>query len=147
LGTYADTFVLKTYNTSEAENHYNAECAAFRHLKPNPSIIGFHGSFIRGDTYNILLEYADKGTLEDYFEKEVPPTEGEEIIEFWASLFSILHALYQIQNVIPEGGDSPRIFEGYVALLGRLGCLADRVILQTSPRCETREHLGGEQWL
>lgn len=56
-------------------------------------MIGFYGGFRHGDRYNIILEFADKGTLEDYFKKITPPTTGEEIITFWEHLFNLIEAL------------------------------------------------------
>ena len=53
----------------DAERYYINEVSGFSHLnyggRTNANIIGFHGSFIRDGTYNVLLEYADRGTLED----------------------------------------------------------------------------------
>lgn len=48
------------------------------------------GSFIHGDDFNVLLEYADKGSLEDYFQKETPPSRGIDIIKFWEGLFLLV---------------------------------------------------------
>lgn len=61
-------------------------------------MIGFYGGFIQGDRYNILLEFADKGSLERYFKKVRPPTTGEDIINFWEGLFKLLGALLQIHS-------------------------------------------------
>jgi serine/threonine protein kinase len=121
-----NTFVLKTYFTTAAEKHYNAEVEAFRRLGSNPSIIGFYGSFTRGDTYNVLLEYADKGTLEEYFYKVIPPVDPDEIINFWQALFKIIDALRRIHQVNPDGnGGPPLIFQGYVILPRHLSAPAD----------------------
>jgi serine/threonine protein kinase len=103
---------MKSYFTSEAERYYNTEVAAFRHLGPNPSIIKFHGSFSRGDSYNVILEYADQGTLADYFKNEPPPSEGEEIIRFWEAMFRLLDALRRIHEVVSDEPDGPRVFQG-----------------------------------
>lgn len=105
---------MKTYFTSEAESYYNTEVAAFRHLGLNSSIIRFHGSFTRGDSYNVLLEYADKGTLGDYFKNESPPSEGEEIIKFWETMFELIDALRRIHEVGSDASEGPRVFQGYV---------------------------------
>jgi hypothetical protein len=112
LDENANTFVLKTYFTSDAEKYYNTEVGAFRVIGQNSSIIGFRGSFTRGDTYNMLLEYADKGTLEDFFRTEDPPTDGEEIIQFWQALFQIIDALRRIHEVKSDGTGGPRVFQG-----------------------------------
>jgi serine/threonine protein kinase len=94
----ANTFVLKTYFGRDVESYYKSEIETFWQLHSHKNIIGFQGCFTRGDSYNVLLEYADKGTLEDYLRNEVPPTSGEEIIQFWESLFGVLEALMYIQD-------------------------------------------------
>jgi serine/threonine protein kinase len=110
---------MKTYFTKEAEKYYNTEVAAFRHLarRSNPSIIKFYGSFTRGDSYNVILEYADKGTLADYFRNESPPSEGDETIRFWEAIFKLLSALRDIHEVGSDDPDGPQVFQVYVAAL------------------------------
>lgn len=118
--------MLKTYFPSTAANSYAREVEAFRRLQQDggeTGIIGFHGSFTRGDTHNVLLEYADKGTLEDYFQKEIPPVEPEEIIQFWEALFKVIDALRRIHQTHPDGGAF--IFHGYVILPRWSSALAD----------------------
>jgi len=81
-------------------------------MRSNPNIIGFYGNFTRGDSYNILLEYADEGTLESYFEKQAPPRDGEEVIKFWERLFKMIDALRGIHEVEPTTARGPQIFQG-----------------------------------
>jgi hypothetical protein len=77
-------------------------------------LIAFHGSFQQCGTYNVLLEYADCGTLEDYFAKTYPPSSGEDIITFWERLFNVIKALSKIHDVRPpKGAGGPDIFQGY----------------------------------
>lgn len=108
---------MKTYFTSEAEIYYNTEVAAFMNIGVTSNIIKFHGSFTRGDSYNVLLEYADKGNLADYFKNESPPSEGEEIIQFWEAMFMLIDALRRIHQVGPGDSDEPGVFQGYVTTL------------------------------
>ncbi|TVY91861.1 Serine/threonine-protein kinase [Lachnellula willkommii] len=112
LRTAANRFVLKTYFTKDAERYYQTEVAAFGKLRFNPNIIRFYGNFTRGDSYNILLEYADEGTLERYFEKQAPPRDGEEVINFWERLFKIIDALRGVHEVEPTTAGGPQIFQG-----------------------------------
>lgn len=77
-------------------------------------LIGFHGNFIYDDTYNVLLEYADKGTLEDYFMSIPPPTSEDDIVSFWRGLFSPIFALLNIHTLEDQDFDNPSIFQGYV---------------------------------
>jgi hypothetical protein len=97
------TFVLKTYQSSEsAQAYFENDVNAFKKLARSDdydnSIIKFHGNYTQGNTYNILLEYADKGDLEEYFQRELPPTLPEEIGQFWKGKFS-----KTIHNVGDEG--------------------------------------------
>lgn len=78
------------------------------------SMIGFYGSFIQDGTFNILLEYADGGTLEDYFQMAREPSSGEEILKFWQALFGIIKALDKIHDVRSSDPYGPQIFQGYV---------------------------------
>ena len=119
LGPLANTFVMKTYLTSEAEKYYETELRAFERLMllRNPGIIMFHKSFVRGESYNIILEYADKGTLADYFKSESPPSGGEEIIRFWGAMFKLLSVLRDIHELSPDHLDGPQGFQKYVMAL------------------------------
>lgn len=96
------TFVLKTYNTADAERYYHNEVNGFLNLGINTNIIGFHGSFVWDGTYNVLLEYADRGTLEQYFHTIPPPSSGEGTTKFWRELFRTLGALAAIHGVWPS---------------------------------------------
>jgi len=62
-------------------------------------LIGFYGNYRQGDSYNVILEFADKGSLEEYFRTVPPPREYEDIIEFWMGLFAVLKALTTIHNI------------------------------------------------
>ncbi|KAL8963800.1 MAG: hypothetical protein Q9183_004945, partial [Haloplaca sp. 2 TL-2023] len=77
-------FALKTYRRSpDAQEYFENERKGFIQLRygdrPPANIIEYYGSFIRGETYNILLEYADLGTLDDYMEKVAEPKTDNEI--------------------------------------------------------------------
>ena len=95
----ANTFVLKMFSTKVGEGLYTQEVNGFRSVKHADSIIKFYGSYIHGDASNILLEYADMGTLEEYFKKESPPSRGVDIIKFWESLFQLTKGLKAIHSV------------------------------------------------
>ncbi|KAF4634094.1 hypothetical protein G7Y89_g4015 [Cudoniella acicularis] len=96
LNSNADTFVLKVY-LSEVD--YEREVKAFRCLTPDQGILGFCGNYIQGHTFNILLEYADQGNLDQYFSQVTPPRTGQDIIKFWRRLFTIIRALGIISTV------------------------------------------------
>lgn len=121
LGDDADTFVIKEYFTSDAEKYYKAEVNAFRQLQragrhglpSTSSIIGFRGSFTRGNSFNVILEFADRGSLEEYFKTVWPPADGEQIIQFWEALSDILTALMKIHNVKPDDAGGGRTILGW----------------------------------
>ena len=108
-------FVLKTYNTEDAEHYYSSEITAFRHLMGSndfvDNMITFYGSWRQNGTYNILLEYADGGTLLDYFKHVPPPTSEEDIQLFWGNLLRVLEALQLIHSLSVVQG-RPRVLQG-----------------------------------
>jgi serine/threonine protein kinase len=89
---------------------FENEIAAFKKLSQSAtlkgSIIGFYGTYIHGETCNIILEYADKGDLESFFQHELPPSTAPDIVEFWKKMFSIADALKFIQNLDPGDSDT-----------------------------------------
>lgn len=98
------TYVLKTYTKSSRGNQYQAEVEAFnrlRNARQPHSLIQYFGSYEQDDTFNIILEYANGGTLEDFFQnREIArPRRKEEIFSFWKGLFDILLALQAIHQV------------------------------------------------
>ncbi len=105
--------MLKKCKNEEARKYYDNEVAAFLKLRPTPNIIDFYGSYIHGDTFNVLLEYADKGDLEGYFRCEAEPRDGQDIINFWQGLFMLGQALADIHEVEPQNSTNGfAIFEG-----------------------------------
>lgn len=68
-------------------------------MKHAESIRRFCGSYIHGDEFNIILEHADKGSLEDYFRNESPPSSGPDILGFWEGLFQLIKGLKAIHSV------------------------------------------------
>ena len=102
--------MIKTYREREAKKNFEREKAAFERLnggsKPPANIIGFHCSFIRDGTYNLILEYADSGTLRDFMRVKPPPSRGEDIITFWRNLCGLLSGLQTIHEAGEEGSIS-----------------------------------------
>jgi hypothetical protein len=115
---HANTFVLKTYISKDAEKDYTNEVAAFqrlgghKNLKDASYVIGYYGSFVHGETRHILLEYADKGDLERYFMQVVPPDNGEDILSFWEGMFNIVRALMDIHTTGRLGSPDAPVFQG-----------------------------------
>ena len=61
----------------------------------------------------MLLEYADRGTLEQYFNTAQPPSSGEGIINVWRELCKILPALAAIHGGQPSDPTTASTFQGY----------------------------------
>ncbi|KAL8837659.1 MAG: hypothetical protein Q9176_005576 [Flavoplaca citrina] len=116
----SNTFALKTYRTPDAKQYFENERNAFIQLryggKPPENIIAFYGSFIRGGTYNIILEYADRGTLDDYMKNTPEPKTVIEIISFWGNFLASMGGLVQIHGTPPihePASDEPNILLGW----------------------------------
>jgi hypothetical protein len=71
----------------------------YRSVKDSDGIIRILGSYIHGTSRNILLEFADKGTLEEFFKRESPPSHGNGIVKFWEALFQIIKGVQTIHSV------------------------------------------------
>ena len=113
----ANTYVLKTYNTKDASKYFNNEVDAFKKLaskdRHDCGLIQFFGSYKQGDTHNVLLEYADLGTLESFFMTRKPPTRAKDIVMFWGRLINVLKALVRIHAIErPNGFHGPDILIG-----------------------------------
>lgn len=113
----SNIYVLKQYSTLDARKYYENETKAFHRIGPNQeNIVKYYGSFTRNDIYNVILEYADKGTLKDFFERELPPSTEENIMKFWACIFQLMNGLWKIHTIDGGALDGPQIFQGYVRL-------------------------------
>lgn len=93
-----NTYVIKSYQTDEAQEYYDNECSGFRKLKRHPNIIGFYGNFTWDKSRNIILEYADRGTLEDYMRRYDRPYHVKDFEQVWSNYLSILHGLITIHG-------------------------------------------------
>lgn len=62
-------------------------------------MIGFYGSYTQGETYNIIFEYVDQGSLEDYFQTTPPPSKKEDIEAFWTGLLGVFRGLRNIHRI------------------------------------------------
>ena len=81
----------------DAERNFERERAAFMNIsgagstKPE-GMIGFFQSFLYRDTFNVLLEYAERN-LEEFFSESPRPTTGEDIIQFWESFLETVKGI------------------------------------------------------
>lgn len=106
-----NTYVIKSYHSRNASRYFNSEVDAFKVLNRQPqppaNIVGFYKAFRQNDSYHIVLQYANVGTLEDYFEKCERPTLGRDILDLWTSLFRLNEAVDWIHTSrSPQGGDN-----------------------------------------
>jgi serine/threonine protein kinase len=110
--------VLKTYKTSEAREDYETETKAYEMLNilqaDRRQIITYYGKFTHMNTYNIIIEKADIGSLEDYFQMYEPPYLSEDIKNFWYNLFEVLNALHCIHHLGGSGSENLKGFKGFV---------------------------------
>lgn len=113
---HKDTFVLKTYREAEAQQNYQAEREAYMNLrwdgKPSPHVLDYYGSFVHGNSYNIILEYADQGTLEDFMKLTAPPSTAEDNLLLWDRLFNVAHGIMTIHGNSDFESRTPRILNG-----------------------------------
>jgi hypothetical protein len=76
-------FALKHFIGRDAQKNYRRDLEGFKRLMQSPEIpkrtVGFYGSFSQAESYNMILEYADGGTLDRYFpETRKPSTRNPE---------------------------------------------------------------------
>lgn len=77
----------KIRNSASKQNHSKFEY-----------IIEFYGHFKQNKKYYILLEHAE-GDLDSYFNNTKPPEDAPEMIQFWESMFKLIHGLSLIHNL------------------------------------------------
>ncbi|KAL9611816.1 MAG: hypothetical protein Q9167_003584 [Letrouitia subvulpina] len=111
------TFALKTYRTNDARKYYETESDAFKHLRhnnrPPQNIIAFYGGFERENMYNIILEYADGGSLDEFMERTPAPPDSNQLLVFWDQFFNILYGLAIIHGEGSEEGNGPHMLLGW----------------------------------
>lgn len=113
------TFVLKTFENEipDGKEQYDQELKSFAsilHAGNDPNIVSFFGSFKHGDTFNILLEYANEGTLEDLMQNKQPPTSPGDLHELWGALLRLLQGLTTLHNLNFPSEDGFSACEGFM---------------------------------
>ena len=99
--------MLKRYRLdTRNEVQYRNEVAAFAKFRNettrnegSDALIGFYGSFKHGDSWHLLLEYANGGTLSRLFQTDEKPDTGRDIKTFWFRLFELLRSLSMLHDV------------------------------------------------
>ncbi|KAL9131154.1 MAG: hypothetical protein Q9217_000855 [Psora testacea] len=127
-------FVLKSFRGKNAREYFETERRAFLKLgagKKLPSnIIGFYGSFVHNDKFNLILEYADRGNLEQFMQSAVPPSNLVDNIDFWENMFGLLRGLTLLHGLNEDNTDhNPRelgwhqdITPGNILVKSKAGC-------------------------
>ena len=94
---------MKTYRGPDAKENYENEVKAFKLLHQPISrgirIIRCYGGYVQNDQYHIIEEYADRGTLEHFFQNTEPPLTSEDFINFWTAMFELIKAVHAIHHV------------------------------------------------
>jgi len=97
-----DTFVVKTYLGRNAVKSWESEIAAFEKLRTGtietPNVIKFYSSFMHGTTHNIILEYADKGSLADWIRRTLAPVGGQDTLRFWTGVLGLTRGLRDLHH-------------------------------------------------
>lgn len=78
---------------NEVDIYANLSNSDFTH------IVRYYGSFVQNDRYTLILEYADYGTLLEYFNSRPHPSTSSERRTFWVAFFGLLLALEKIHEL------------------------------------------------
>lgn len=60
--------------------------------------MGYYGGFIHGESYNVILEFADHRDLEYHFHNVRNPTAPEDIYHAWDALRRLLFAVMKLHG-------------------------------------------------
>ncbi|KAK3324567.1 hypothetical protein B0T19DRAFT_443976 [Cercophora scortea] len=102
------TIVMKEFDLQEDEPGYtfDNEMEAYMALENNGHLkdsseyfLRYYGSFKQNGKGFLLLEYADRGSLDQFFSKEQPPHEWDELHEFWRALLDLIRGLMLLHNL------------------------------------------------
>ena len=97
------TYALKRYTSHDAQDDYHAEVAAFKGLQQRQSgrhsnILAYYGCFEQKDNYNLMLEWADGGNLDEYMRRAAPPRTSHDIMILWNNILGLVRALKTIHD-------------------------------------------------
>ncbi|KAL8751864.1 MAG: hypothetical protein Q9199_006136 [Rusavskia elegans] len=102
---------------NEAERNHKIERDAYINLRladrPSPNIVAFYGSFIQGASYNLILEYADRGNLETFMRKTPRPESVEDVLMFFDRLVHIVHGVQCIHGRIGNDRSASQVLNGW----------------------------------
>lgn len=92
--------MLKTFTGSEGKRQFESETLGYIETQssggPIASLLKYYGTYTHGDDeYNLVLEYADGGTWEEFMKAHSPPGREQDIISVWKSLLDVSQALHR----------------------------------------------------
>ncbi|KAK3649115.1 hypothetical protein LTR22_013085 [Elasticomyces elasticus] len=100
IGSVSRNYALKVYEGPEAQEHYESEVKALTRIQavgyPVDSLLYYYGAYVYSGAYHVIMEFADAGTLEEYFQKVTPPTDGADILSIWQATFGLAEAVHRV---------------------------------------------------
>jgi serine/threonine protein kinase len=94
---------IRTLKEFKDHSEFLTEQAAFTTLTKDghspEHIVEYLGSYEQGEVRCIILEFADMGSLDDYFHNITPPASERDTVAFFSSLFQLLKGLMSIHEV------------------------------------------------
>jgi hypothetical protein len=113
----SNTYFLKTCREKDAQYHYKeveAYTILMRQEDVSCNLALFHGSWVHNQTYHMLLEYVDGGTLMEFFRRTEPPSAAKDKIEFWEKLLELIKPVRRIHE-IPSLEEEGKCYQGQVS--------------------------------
>ncbi|KAI0020697.1 hypothetical protein F4780DRAFT_779370 [Xylariomycetidae sp. FL0641] len=101
-------FVLKTYHNDKTKRKlYDNEREALTILKNKSieNVISLYGCFRQNESYHLILEHANRGSLEDLLDKGCAPTSAEDRLYFWTSLLRVIHGFRAVHSWLDSDTD------------------------------------------
>ncbi|KAJ4129763.1 hypothetical protein NW768_006732 [Fusarium equiseti] len=102
-------YALKTFNTISSEIFFTAEMRAFTHLEATnhrpAGLIEFYGGISCPPTYSIILEYMDRGDLDQYWKSTSAPFSEKDVYHFWSAFTVLAEALAFLHEIPAKDGE------------------------------------------
>lgn len=75
-------------------------------------IVTYLGSFEQNRKFTVILEYAEGGSLLDFFKKNQIPMDKDELVQFWTHILDLLVGLNCIHAISKPVGVIEWVLEG-----------------------------------
>jgi serine/threonine protein kinase len=75
-------------------------------------IVRYLGSFEQNRKFTVILEYAEGGSLLDFFKKNQTPTDKDQLVKFWTNILDLLLGLNCIHEMSKPDGVVEWVLEG-----------------------------------